>query len=777
MQNRLRQRIRTLRAGWPRSDAPRRDPLALRFALALALIAATALNAPRFVDNLRETLRPPSWTVAARRAFLDAWVDPPAFVRKPPLVLAANGQVMHGEEMLTVHQGSRLELRFSGPTAPEVAIHALDPATGRADTLLERAEFQPLEEASWRLRLRLERPVKITLSGGVSANWRFNVRADMPPTIRLTNPPASGPGGALVVRWQATDDHGVKAAMATFSLHQPPPGMLRFDPPKARLKLLRPGKAVKGRDMLRLMAHPWAGLRVKMVLRATDVAGQAGRSRTHVLTLPSRPFSQLMARAIIEQRRELILHPRNKDAVAEVLFALLAWPGDMLRASGAYLNLRQAAVSLLRAKSEDDLKRIVKLLWTLAEDIEDGDLAAARRRLQAAREALEQALKNGASEREISRRVAELKKALNDYLNKLAQRQMQQGQPRPGHNGQVRMVRPQDLQRMLDQVERLARGGARQDAQRLLSQLDEMLQGLQSAPRMTGPPSPQERALGQMQKLMREQRKLLDETWRRAQRPQGSGGQRQDQRREGQRGAPDLQRKQRRLADALDRMREQLQRMVPQGSRPSATPEQQRGRQGRNDRGRRDGQARRGGKEKDRNGMARGGTAESRRAPGPHTQQPGGTQRRHSQRRQAGKSSERSPGQSPGEALEQAQRAMKGAARDLGRGALADALRQQRQALQALRRGARRMARQLARQQGRQRSGMAYGVMRQQYDPLGRPMRGRFMGPDPNRPIIPDENAAERARRILEYLRKRAEDATRPPLERNYIERLLKDIY
>lgn len=115
---------------------------------------------------------------------------------------------------------------------------------------------------------------------------------------------------------------------------------------------------------------------------------------------------------------------------------------------------------------------------------------------------------------------------------------------------------------------------------------------------------------------------------------------------------------------------------------------------------------------------------------------------------------------------------MRGAARALGKGRPDRALRQQMEALQALRKGARQLARRM-----RGQGGMGMAGMRPQYDPLGRPRRGQYMDPGPNNPLVPDENAAERARRILEYLRRRAEDRTRPPVERNYFDRLLRGLY
>jgi hypothetical protein len=61
----------------------------------------------------------------------------------------------------------------------------------------------------------------------------------------------------------------------------------------------------------------------------------------------------------------------------------------------------------------------------------------------------------------------------------------------------------------------------------------------------------------------------------------------------------------------------------------------------------------------------------------------------------------------------------------------------------------------------------------QETDPLGRPLRGRDYGDDVT-VKIPGEIDVQRARRILEELRRRLSDPARPQIELDYIERLLK---
>ena len=57
---------------------------------------------------------------------------------------------------------------------------------------------------------------------------------------------------------------------------------------------------------------------------------------------------------------------------------------------------------------------------------------------------------------------------------------------------------------------------------------------------------------------------------------------------------------------------------------------------------------------------------------------------------------------------------------------------------------------------------------------LGRPLRGRDYGDDTT-VKVPGEIDVQRARRILEELRRRFGETFRPQLELDYIERLLKD--
>jgi hypothetical protein len=143
------------------------------------------------------------------------------------------------------------------------------------------------------------------------------------------------------------------------------------------------------------------------------------------------------------------------------------------------------------------------------------------------------------------------------------------------------------------------------------------------------------------------------------------------------------------------------------------------------------------------------------------------------------------PGQGEKDQLGEAGEAMGDAEGKLGEGNADGAVDSQGKALEALKRGAQNLAQQMQ-QQGRMGMGpgqpgrpgrpgrMGQSRAQQETDPMGRPLRGRDYGDD-STVKVPGEIDVQRARRILEELRRRFGENFRPQLELEYIERLLRD--
>ncbi|MGO8658258.1 DUF4175 family protein, partial [Rhizobium ruizarguesonis] len=81
----------------------------------------------------------------------------------------------------------------------------------------------------------------------------------------------------------------------------------------------------------------------------------------------------------------------------------------------------------------------------------------AERKLREAQQNLADASDRNAPDAEIKKLMDELRKAMQDYMTELAQR-MQNAPMQPNQNAQ-NILRQQDLERMMDQIENLARSG------------------------------------------------------------------------------------------------------------------------------------------------------------------------------------------------------------------------------------------------------------------------------------------------------------------------------
>ena len=113
-----------LKIGMVRSNWSGRDRYALRIPLILALFAAVVLGrtepAALLADSVRIDAPAPQAT-----ASLDAWIAPPGYTGRPPLMLtspAMRDKIAQGEEII-VPENSQLKIRVSGAKAPRLAFY------------------------------------------------------------------------------------------------------------------------------------------------------------------------------------------------------------------------------------------------------------------------------------------------------------------------------------------------------------------------------------------------------------------------------------------------------------------------------------------------------------------------------------------------------------------------------------------------------------------------------------------------------------------------------
>src|SRR6185437_15410838 len=297
-----------------------------------------------------------------------------------------------------------------------------------------------------------------------------------------------------------------------------------------------------------------------LTLVARDEGGNEGRSEPRELQLPQRIFVKPLARALIEQRRNLALDAETKPVVLTALDALTIAPERFTPESGVYLGLRSIYHDLEHAKSDDALREVVARMWDMAVQLEDGNVSQAEQALRQAQEALRQALERGATDEELKKLMDQLRAAMDKFLQALAEemRKNPQQLSRP-LDRDTRMLSQRDLKSMLDRLENLARSGNKDAARQLLEQLQSMLENLQMArPGASGDEDSDDdmmSALDELSDMIRKQQQLRDKTYRQG---QESRRDRQRGQQPGQDQMGELRQDQKGLRDRLNKLLEQL---------------------------------------------------------------------------------------------------------------------------------------------------------------------------------------------------------------------------
>src|SRR5437868_10690008 len=332
---------------------------------------------------------------------VDAWVTPPVYTGKPPIILSAANKEAAAPAAgpLPVPAGSTLIVRSSGGT--------LDVVAGGGVT-----EAVPTEQAPKGTNER-----HFTIAGDGTAHvrapsgqpqWKFSAIPDRGPSISLAKDPERQARGSLQMSYKLEDDYGVTEAQAIFAARRGETPQQKssaearplFAPPQFALGLpnARTRNGV-GQTVKDLSEDPYAGADVTLTLTAKDEVGNEGKSEPFNMRLPERLFTKPLARALIEQRRILALDANKNSDVFTALDALLIAPElFMADEAGQYLGLYSVTRQLEAAHTDDALREVVGSLWALAVTIEDGNISDVDKALRAAQAALKQALERGASD-------------------------------------------------------------------------------------------------------------------------------------------------------------------------------------------------------------------------------------------------------------------------------------------------------------------------------------------------------------------------------------------
>ena len=704
-----------------------RDPYALRYLALTALVMALLFGSIWRAASVA-TLAPGGNAALASGPVWEGWAQPPVYSGKPSLYLNDITQ-----DALDLPVGSRIQIRLYG----EVGALTL------AETVSGRTDPPPASDPAQDFEVTRSGTLEIAGPGG--RKWSITATPDTVPTIIATGDITREADGQMKQPFTATDDYGVVAGQATIALDLAAVDRrygLAVDPePRDPVVIDLPMPITGGRTNFTetlvddLSKHPFANLPVTITLAATDAMGQTGQAAPLSVTLPGRRFFDPLAAALIEMRRDLLWSVANARRSAQILKAVTNKPEGFIRNERAYLRLRVlthdldvAAETGLAPAARDEM---AEALWQIALLVEDGDLASALARLRRAQDRLDEAIKNGADKSEIDKLMSDMRDALNDYMRQLAQESEKKGDQQTSENSQGMKMTGDQLQQMLDKLQQLMEQGKMAEAQELMDALRQLMENMQVTQGQggQGQGSPGQQAMRDLSDTMRDQQGLSDDSFQKLQEQfngqQGNGQQGENGQQPGGKQGQDQQQ--------------------GQGQQPG------------------------------------GGTGDGGQTPDPRSL----AQRQQDlQDRLNGLNNLPGAGSKAGEAgrqeLDRAGRAMGDAEQALKNQDFAGALDKQAEALQALREGMRQLGEALADEQGdQQRDGTAQGKAfgsadpNSQRDPLGRTAgeMGRI-GSDRN--MLQGNDVYRRAQELLDEIRRRSGDRSRPESELDYLKRLLE---
>ncbi|WP_440957998.1 DUF4175 domain-containing protein [Oceanicaulis sp. LC35] len=724
---RMKARLARARARRPKAAWARLDPYGARVSLVIVLIAGGFLAGELAGPRLGDAFAPRLLAGGGQDARVDLWVEAPQYTGRPALFL-------RDRRTAEIPEGSTLYARIAGLNrAPSIS-----GAPFETETLSEGVQLARITpQADGVISLR---------AGRLRESVDFTLIEDTPPHLTFAAEPEGDAQGRLKLEFVAEDDYGLETiwleyARAPEDESQPATGFQSYEITPGQIRASDDGLNLAEIDLSR---SPLAGERVVIRLSGLDGAGQRGESGEMTITLPQRVFLDPLARSVASERRRFLQVSNSYDAMpdgpprerpflddqpqrrlerapdevqrlAMALNAVSDAPSAYFDDAIVWMGLRTALMEVRRARELDELDHMESDLWDIALRAELGSLADAEAALAAAERALADALARGADQIEISALMDAFEQAMQRYMQLLAREAAEAGRFSGGGGGGMSADM---IEQLLEALREATELGDTEGSRQALAMLAELLRNMQvtlgqgdgDGEGESAAAQAMREALEELSDAINEQRGLMEDTFN-AQREQENGQQ-------GQSGRDPL-------SDPL----------------APGDPEYGLGEEGEDSQSfeRQDGASGRGLQD----------LAE------PQENLPGGLDGIE----------EAMPGSEAGEdarqALQDARRAMEDAARALREGDGEDALARQDEALAGLRSAAQSAAEALEQELNQGQDGEGN-------DPLG---RGAAEGQNTE---LPSESERQRARDILEELRRRAAERGRPQEELDYIDRLLE---
>ncbi len=524
------------------------DKYKFRFIAPALLIIAAMVGGGDNYERLRASLVP-TWMsgMNAKDVQYEAWIDPPEYTGRPPSYFKQSNRV-------NAPEGSEFIARISGvKTAPRLIL--------RGDSQTRAITPIRLGPKSFEARGFVTENTIASFQIGSHRNiWHLMIGKDLPPKVKFDTDPKAGKRDKLIFSYQLEDDFGVELLSLAMHLKEGDPDKLEIIP------VSLPGTSVRSAKeepaSMNMTKHKWAGKIVIGHLVAQDGKLQIGKSEPKEFIIPDKIFIEPLAKAVAEQRQlmlagtgeyapiktnkpltsddfenqplfaidhpeqTLLRAPKEVQRVADLIEIITDHPSGIYEDPSVYMGLRNIYRRLHTAKDQQSLAGIPQDLWAIALRAEFGLLGDALEDMRAAERALNNAMARRAPARELEVLFDRYNAAVERYMEQLTLEAVKRAKENAGNKGAgggEGDFETDEIQKLLAAIEEANRLGDTVAARKALAQLAQLLENMQiqlnagggsgkNAPSDGGMSEELKQALEELNEILGEQRKLRDET-------------------------------------------------------------------------------------------------------------------------------------------------------------------------------------------------------------------------------------------------------------------------
>ena len=508
------------------------DPLSIRLPFIIVFLFIFIAFNQNLDKKIQAALLPEKDIIIAKNGVFTGWLNPPQYTNWQPIL------IINSENPIKAPIGSSLSARvFGGNGHTELKV---------GDKI---EKFVQIDKDNAAIESIVDKNIELTIQQNKNIIFKQNIEviADNPPLVDFIEKPKSTIKGVLDLDYVFSDDYNITKLYIKINLIKP---IITSTLEEIKFNIPFEGSGKEqsvGKYYHDLSEHIWAGLPAKITLFAHDYVDQIGNSKEVEILLPAKPFNNLLALSVVNQRKNLALNKEKPFEVGKIITEIAEDKFFENKLPVAKAWLLESSNILLESSDNSlltDTKKsfVIDLLWKTALYIESGQLSIAENELRRAQQDMQEALSESGDGAEIDEMLANLDSALAKYLDELenpmdidAPQLSESDDPgdRGGENGAQSNER-ENLEEKLEDIAELTASGSLDEAQDQLDQLQDMSESLdrdslgEALGEQEGEDAPM--AMQQISEMMEEQEALMEESFEQSmnaqadQKTPGSGG-------------------------------------------------------------------------------------------------------------------------------------------------------------------------------------------------------------------------------------------------------------